>query len=79
MPTQYKLAFYKAFGQKEDAKATEKVDLPLHAIAQLTFEQCFNYYNWHGAIKIPSVLQCGDKLSTLVGEHIQQNVNYIDF
>jgi hypothetical protein len=76
-PSQYKLVYYKAAGQLEESatkeesssseKSSVKLDLPLCALAQITYEQCFNYYNWVGAIKIPSVLQCGDKLSTMVG------------
>lgn len=36
MPTQYKLVYYKPQNIKEDDKV-EKIDLPLHAFAQLTF------------------------------------------
>jgi len=51
----------------------------LQALAQLTYEQCFNYYNWQGAVRVPSVMQNADKLCKLVGEHIQANMNYVDF
>jgi aubergine-like protein len=44
------------------------------ALAQFTFEQTFNYYNWQGAVKVPACMQCADKLATLVGESIQANV-----
>jgi aubergine len=90
IPSQYKLVYYKPAGEpeesasrevstQEESKSMTKQDLPLFALAQLTYEQCFNYYNWIGAIRIPSVLQCGDKLSTMVGEHIRSNVNEIDY
>ncbi len=80
LPTQYKLVYFKPSATKEEASREElkSFDLPLDALAQLTFEQCFCYYNWQGAIKIPAVLQCGDKLSTLVGEHIQESVNMVE-
>jgi aubergine-like protein len=45
--------------------------LSQEAIAQFTFEQCYNYYNWTGAVKIPACLQCANKLSKMVGEHIK--------
>ena len=41
------------------------------AFAQFTFEQCFNYYNWAGSVKIPAPLQCAAKLSKLVGESVK--------
>ena len=43
-------------------------------LAQFTYEQCFNYYNWTGAVKVPATLQCANKLAKLVGEYIQADV-----
>ena len=43
-------------------------------LAQFTYEQCFNYYNWTGAVKVPATLQCANKLAKLVGESIQTDV-----
>ena len=85
-PTQYKLIYYKAEGQREEqnkestssSSSMEKCSLPLSALAQLTYEQCFNYDNWQGAIKIPAVLKYGDKMSTIVGEHICASVNLVE-
>lgn len=37
------------------------------ALISFTFEQCFNYYNWEGAIKVPACLQYANKLSKLYG------------
>ena len=48
--------------------------MPQESIAQFTYEQCLNYYNWTGAVKVPAALQCANKLAKLVGEHIQSNV-----
>ena len=47
------------------------VNLPLQAIAQFTYEQCFNYYNWDGVVKLPAVLQYAHKLAKIAGEHIK--------
>lgn len=90
-PTQYKLIYYKPEGHPEEThpnknktqanstnNSSQKPSLPLNALAQLTYEQCFNYDNWPGAIKIPAVLKCGDKMSTMVGEHIGNHVNIVD-
>lgn len=87
-PTQYRLIYYKAEGQREESNkesgnststaSMEKCSLPLSALAQLTYEQCFNYDNWQGAIKIPAVLKCGDKMSTIVGEHVCASVNLVE-
>ena len=49
--------------------------MPLQAIAQMTYEQCYNYYNWTGAVRTPAILQYTRKLSKLAGEHIQRPVN----
>lgn len=48
--------------------------IPQESLAQFTYEQCFNYYNWQGAVKVPAAMQCADKLAKLVGESIQANV-----
>ena len=39
-----------------------------------TYEQCFNYYNWEGAVRVPACLQCADKLSKLFGEYIGEEL-----
>ena len=48
--------------------------IPQEALITFTYEQCFNYYNWEGAVRVPACLQCADKLAKLVGEHIQQDM-----
>ncbi len=48
--------------------------IPQEQLAQFTYEQCFNYYNWTGAVKVPATLQCANKLAKLVGESIQADV-----
>lgn len=48
--------------------------IPQEDLAQFTYEQCFNYYNWTGAVKVPAALQCANKLAKLVGESIQTDV-----
>ena len=60
-PTQY-IVIYQNFVVK------------VEELAQFTFGQCFNYYNWTGAVRVPSCLQCSDKLAKLVGESIQEDL-----
>ncbi len=36
-----------------------------------TYEQCFNYYNWEGAVRVPSALQYANKLAKLCSEHLR--------
>ena len=48
-----------------------KSDLPSEALITLTYEQCYNYYNWKGAIRIPASLMYANKLATMVGEHLK--------
>ena len=47
--------------------------IPKEALVNFTFEQCFNYYNWEGAVRVPACLQCADKMAKLFGESIQKN------
>ena len=51
-----------------DSKITQE------ELAQFTYDQCFSYFNWQGAVKVPANLQCADKLAKLIGESIQSNV-----
>ena len=53
-PTQYIVAYDDSKVKQED-------------LAQFTYDQCFNYYNWQGAVKVPACMQCSDKLAKLVG------------
>jgi len=59
-PTRYRIAY--------DAST-----IPQEAIAQFTYEQCYNYPNWFGSVRLPGCLQCADKLARMVGEHIKEN------
>jgi hypothetical protein len=61
-PTQYRIVYRNRF------------ELSEAALAQFTYEQCHNYYNWAGSVRIPAVLQCAVKLSKLVGEKVREHV-----
>lgn len=37
----------------------------------ITFESCFGYFNWSGAVKVPASLQYANKLSTLIGDSMK--------
>ena len=45
----------------------DETKMPQQDIIQFTYNQCYNYYNWQGTVKVPSMLQCTDKLSKLAG------------
>ena len=51
--------------------AYDNSKIPMEALISFTFEQCFNYYNWEGAVRVPACLQCADKMSKLFGESIK--------
>jgi len=38
---------------------------------QLTYNQCYNYYNWNGGVRVPAPCQYAHKLAYLVGQTIQ--------
>lgn len=46
--------------------------MPEDALVEMTHEQCYNYSNWNGPVRVPSCLQYASKLSSLVTEHIKQ-------
>ena len=50
-------------------------EIPTDAITQFTFEECFNYFNWQGAVRVPACLQYANKLSNFVGEHLGERLN----
>lgn len=54
--------------------AYDTTKMPQEALMTFTFEQCFNYYNWEGAVRVPACLQCADKLSKLVSQYIQEDI-----
>lgn len=58
IPTQYKVLF-------------DNSEIPEDALVELTHEQCYNYANWTGPVKVPSCLQYVTKLSSLMTEHIK--------
>jgi len=38
---------------------------------QLTYNQCYNYYNWNGGVRVPAPVQYAHKLAYLVGQTVQ--------
>lgn len=47
-------------------------------IMTLTFESCFNYFNWTGAVRVPAALQYANKLATLVGDGMKSEPSDIE-
>lgn len=47
--------------------------IPQEDLIRFTYDQCYNYYNWQGSVKVPACLQCANKLSKLAGESIQKH------
>lgn len=54
--------------------AYDTSQMPQEALISFTFEQCFNYYNWEGAVRVPACLQCADKLSKLVSQYFKEDI-----
>ena len=44
--------------------------LPEDILTKLTYYQCFNYYNWTGAIRVPACVQYASKLANLAGSSL---------
>jgi len=60
-PTHYKIAYDTSKLSKE-------------GLIEFTYNQCYNYYNWSGAVRVPGCLQCANKVSLLVGEHMKEDI-----
>jgi aubergine len=43
-------------------------------LQELMFAQCFNYVNWSGSIKVPSVLQYAKKQAKFSAENMGKNI-----
>ena len=43
-------------------------DFPLDAIAELTYNQTYCYYNWTGSVRVPATIQNANKLAKLYSE-----------
>lgn len=43
-------------------------DLNSDQIQQVAFFQCFNYYNWPGAVKVPAVIQYANNVAKFCAE-----------
>lgn len=56
----------------------ENSNIPRDAIAELTYDQCFNYFNWNGAVRVPGVLQYANKLAKMFSEHVKEPLNIRD-
>ena len=41
----------------------ENYNSQLDSIAELTYNQCYSYFNWSGAVRVPATLQYANKLS----------------
>ena len=48
--------------------------LPADIFYELTYNQCFSYYNWSGPLKVPAVIMMANKQGLVVGgNHSNEN------
>lgn len=40
----------------------------MDALAELTYNQCYGYYNWTGAVRVPACLQYANKFAKQCSE-----------
>lgn len=45
------------------------------SLFNMTYSQCYNYYNWTGAVKVPAVCQLAHTLAYFAGENLKENVH----
>jgi aubergine-like protein len=43
-------------------------DLKADTFYELTYNQCYSYYNWSGPLKVPAVIMMANKVADLVGQ-----------
>jgi len=53
----------------------DNTGLPADLFYQMTFYQCYNYYNWSGGIRVPSAVMYAHKLAYLVGQTVKGEIN----
>ena len=46
----------------------DNLGLPEDILAALTYYQCFNYFNWNGAVRVPACAQYAHKVAYMAGE-----------
>ena len=51
---------------------------PLEELIQLSYEQCYNYFNWKGAIRFPASLQYADKLAKMASKYYRKEIGFDD-
>jgi len=51
-----------------------KSNITEDVLAKFTYYQCFNYFNWTGAIRVPSCVQYASKIAFLVGQTLSAEV-----
>jgi aubergine-like protein len=52
----------------------ESQPVPMDALAELTYNQCYNYFNWTGAVRVPGVLQNANKLAKQYSESMKEEL-----
>ena len=52
----------------------DTTELPQELFWQLSYSQCYNYYNWNGSVKVPAPAQYAHKLAYLAGQTLQGDV-----
>lgn len=43
-------------------------DLKAETFYELTYNQCYSYYNWSGPLKVPAVIMMANKVADLIGQ-----------
>ena len=49
----------------------DTTQIPEEELIHFTYEQCYNYYNWWGSVKVPGVMQYAKKLATQAREGLE--------
>ena len=46
----------------------ETYDTPMDALAEMTYNQCYGYWNWQGPVRVPATLQYANKLCKTIAD-----------
>lgn len=64
---------YKVYRNPQQCKHQVKDDYFSESdLIELTYTQCFNYYNWQGAIKTPACVKYASRLAYFVQTALQK-------
>ena len=55
----------------------ETYETPMDALAEMTYNQCYGYWNWQGPVRVPATLQYANKLCKTIADSGNKFIDYL--